>query len=76
LIEAYLFLPPGIPYITSFGLIPLQMRLGNYAIFAIVACLLWLYGFTVIESLAFASIWITLLVYLVIDYFSNVPLAV
>ena len=76
MIEAYLFLPPGIPFITSFGLIPLQVRLTNYAIFGIVAYGLWLYGFTVIESLAFASIWITLLVYLVIDYFANVPLAV
>ena len=73
--EAYLLLPPGIPFITSFGLIPFQLRLTNYGVLAIVAIALWLFGFTIIESLALGSIWMTVFVYLVIDLIYNVPLA-
>lgn len=65
--EAYLLLPPGIPFITSFGLIPFQLRLSNYVMLGIVATGLWLFGFTVIESLALGSIWMTVAVYLLID---------
>jgi len=73
--EAYLLLPPGIPFLTSFGLIPFQLRLSNYVMLTFVAVALWTFGFSLIESLALASIWLTVAVYLVIDFIYNVPLA-
>lgn len=67
-------MPPGIPFITSFGLIPTRLRLGNYAIIGLVTYGLYVFGFTVLESLALATIWMTLGVYLVFDYLYDLPL--
>ncbi len=67
-------MPPGIPFVTSFGLIPTRLRLSNYAVIGLVAYGLYALGFTVIQSLALASIWMTLGVYLVFDYLYDVPL--
>ena len=74
LFEAYLVLPPGIPFVTSFGLIPIRLRLSNYAIVGLVAYGLYAFGFTLLQSLALASIWMTLGVYLVFDYLYDLPL--
>ena len=76
LFEAYLLLPPGIPFLTSFGLIPFRLRVSNYAMIGLVAYTLYTFGFTLIDSLILASIWMTLAVYLVLDYFYDVPLRV
>lgn len=76
LFELYLFLPPGIPFITSFGLIPLRLRLTNYAMVVLIAYGLYAFGFTVIESLIYASVWMTLAVYLIFDILYGVPLTV
>ncbi|MGI9416491.1 MAG: hypothetical protein ACR2RA_01505 [Geminicoccaceae bacterium] len=73
--EFYLALPPGIPFVTSFGLIPIRARLANYAMIALVAYALYAFGFTVADSLGIALIWMTLAVYLVFDYFYDLPLA-
>lgn len=72
--EAYLLLPPGIPFITTFGLIPFRFRLSNYALVALIAYGLYAYGFTVLESLALASVWMTLLVYIIFDMIYDFPL--
>lgn len=76
LFEAFLLLPPGIPFITTFALIPFRLRLSNYAIVALIAYVLYAYGFTLLESLALASIWMTLLIYLIFDMIYDLPLQV
>ncbi len=73
-LEGYLLLPPGIPFVTSFGLVPLRLWFTNLALVGLVAYGLYVFGFTIIESLALASIWMSVAVYLVIDYLYNVPL--
>lgn len=69
-------MPPGIPFLTSFGLIPIRLRLVNYAFIGLVAYGLYVYGFTVIESIALALIWMIVGAYLMADYFYDIPLAV
>ncbi|MDH3659241.1 MAG: hypothetical protein OEU92_04290 [Alphaproteobacteria bacterium] len=76
LFEAFLLLPPGIPFITSFGLIPFRLRLSNYAMIGLIAYALYAFGFTLIDSLVLASIWMTLAVYLIFDYFYDIALPV
>ena len=76
LFEAYLLLPPGIPFITTFALIPFRLRLSNYATVAIIAYALYAFGFSILESLALASIWMTLLIYLIFDIIYDLPLTV
>ncbi len=67
-------LPPGIPFVTGFGLIPIRLRLGNYAVIGLIAYALYALGFSILQSLALASIWMTLGVYLVFDYLYDLPL--
>ncbi|MEM8950962.1 MAG: hypothetical protein AAGC99_16700 [Pseudomonadota bacterium] len=67
-------MPPGIPFITSFGLVPIRYRLANYAMIGLIAYGLYVFGFTILESLALATIWMTLGVYIVFDYLYDVPL--
>ncbi|MEL6961220.1 MAG: hypothetical protein AAFO01_00600 [Pseudomonadota bacterium] len=74
LFEAYLLLPPGIPFITTFALIPFRLRLSNYATVAVIAYALYAFGFSLLESLALASIWMTLLIYLIFDMIYDLPL--
>ena len=74
LFEFYLALPPGIPFVTSFGLVPIRARLANYAMIGLVAYALYAFGFTLVDSLGIAVIWMTLGVYLVFDYFYDIPL--
>jgi hypothetical protein len=69
-----LLLPPGIPFLTTIALIPLRLRLSNYVIVALIAYGLYSFGFTVLESLALASIWMTLLIYLIFDMIYDIPL--
>lgn len=76
LFEAYLLLPPGIPFITSFGLVPIRVRLTNYAMIGLVAYGLYAFGFTLLDSLVLASIWMTVAVYLAFDYLYDVPLPI
>ena len=74
--ETYVLLPPGIPFLPNFGRIPMRYRLTNYAMVGLVAYGLYAFGFTIIESLALGSIWMTLTAYLLFDYLYDVPLAV
>ena len=75
-VETYLLLPPGIPLITSPSLVSLQTRFANYAVVILVAYTLYAFGFSLLDSLGLASFWMTLAVYLVFDYFYDVPLLV
>ena len=69
-------MPPGIPFLTTFALIPFRLRLSNYAMVLLIAYGLYAFGFTLLESLVLASIWMTLLVYLIFDMIYDLPLQV
>lgn len=73
-LQLYLLLPPGIPFIAKLALIPLRLRLSNYALIGVIAYGLYIFGFTLMESLALASFWMLLAAYLVFDYIYDLQL--
>lgn len=73
-LQLYLLLPPGIPFLTKLSLIPLRLRLSNYALIGVIAYGLYVFGFTLMESLALASLWVLLAAYLVFDYLYDLQL--
>lgn len=68
-------MPPGIPFIPGFSFIPFRLRISNYALIGLVAYVLYAFGFTLVESIVIACFWMSLGVYLVLDYLYDLPLA-
>lgn len=72
--EVYLLLPPGIPWVTSPDLLPIRWRLANIAFGGLATYSLYAYGFSLIDSIGLGFARFTLMVYLIFDYFYDVPL--
>jgi hypothetical protein len=65
LISFYLFIPPGIPFVTPAGTFIDQVRSINFTIGVLVGIFLYLNDFTLLESAFVGTFWTSFLAYLV-----------